>query len=328
MKQLASHCVYLVASGLGLAKIGVAPDPQKRLRELQVGSPVKLELALAAPYAKREDARAVADELARRFAARRAHGHWYRVTPAEVGRALASRASREAPAEAARARAAAAEGEARFARGPGRRARARTEKELAYQRRRRRERAAKQKRAAKLLARELKQVDVAAAVGVTARTLRNWNRTPVFQRAPARERARAERARTPAGPTHGGRAEQQKPKPEREARRKARQQQAADARTAGGQPPAPAGAAETQDVRKSVRRGEGAADSGLSRHVLPLELEPFSDDWLAWYAERRHLSEIDMLNSNDAFRGIVPPLERRARERAPRPSARKQHAHQ
>jgi hypothetical protein len=40
---------------------------------------------------------------------------------------------------------------------------------------------------------------------------------------------------------------------------------------------------------------------------------------VAWYAERRHLSEIDMLNSNDAFRGIVPPLERRARERAPAP---------
>jgi hypothetical protein len=49
MKQPASHSVYLVESRLGLAKVGVAPDPQKRLRELQVGSPVKLELALAAP---------------------------------------------------------------------------------------------------------------------------------------------------------------------------------------------------------------------------------------------------------------------------------------
>jgi len=309
LKQPASHSVYLVESRLGLARLGVAPDPQQRLRELQVGSPVRLELALVAPYAKREDARAVADELARRFAARRAHGHWYRVTPAEVRRALASPASSEAPAEAARARAAAAEGEA----GPGRRARARTERELAYQRRRRRERAAKQKRAAKLLAREMQQLDVAAAVGVTARTLRNWNKTPALQRALARERAPAERARTPAGPTNIGRAEQQKPA--REARRKARQQ-AADARTAGGQPPAAASDADTQD------------DSGLSRHLLPLELEPFSDPWLAWYAERRHLSEIDMLNSNDASRGIVPPLERRARERAPRPSARKQHPHQ
>jgi hypothetical protein len=79
--------LYLVGSRLGLAKIGVAPDPTQRLRELQVGSPVKLELALAAPYATREEARAVADELCRHFAARRAHGSWYRVTAAEVRRA-------------------------------------------------------------------------------------------------------------------------------------------------------------------------------------------------------------------------------------------------
>ena len=62
LKQPASQSVYLVESGLGLARIGVAPDPQQRLRELQVGSPVRLELALVAPYAKREDARAVADD--------------------------------------------------------------------------------------------------------------------------------------------------------------------------------------------------------------------------------------------------------------------------
>jgi hypothetical protein len=119
--------LYLVGGGLGLAKIGVAPEPQKRLRELQVGSPVKLELALVAPYQERQDACAVADELCRQFAPRRAHGSWYRVTAAEVGRALASRALREAPATAARARAAAAAaaaaGEARLARGPGRGAR-------------------------------------------------------------------------------------------------------------------------------------------------------------------------------------------------------------
>jgi hypothetical protein len=51
-----------------------------------------------------------------------------------------------------------------------------------------------------------------------------------------------------------------------------------------------------------------------SRYVPPLQLEPFSDDWLAWYAARRLRSEHDMLNDNDARRGIVPPRERRARE--------------
>jgi hypothetical protein len=59
---------------LGLARLGVAPDPAQRLCELQVGSPVRLELVLASPYRGREDARAVAAEFGRRFAARRAHG--------------------------------------------------------------------------------------------------------------------------------------------------------------------------------------------------------------------------------------------------------------
>src|SRR2546430_14985962 len=82
MKQPTDYSVYLIASRLGLAKIGVAPEPRQRLRELQVGSPVRLELALAKPYPTRQQARAVADELARRFAARRAHRHWYRLSTA------------------------------------------------------------------------------------------------------------------------------------------------------------------------------------------------------------------------------------------------------
>jgi hypothetical protein len=35
-----------------------------------------------------------------------------------------------------------------------------------------------------------------------------------------------------------------------------------------------------------------------NRHVPPLELAPFSEDWLAWYAGRRLRSEIDLLNCN------------------------------
>jgi hypothetical protein len=82
---------------------------------------------------------------------------------------------------------------------------------------------------------------------------------------------------------------------QREARRKAKQQTAA--------------------VAERIRRGESSAASGRSRHVPPLELEPFSDEWRSWYGERRLFSRIDMLNDNDARRGIMPPLEDRARER-------------
>lgn len=183
--------VYVVGSAFGLARLAVANDPSKRLRELQLGSPVKLELVLARPYANRLEAEAVVDELDRRFAARRAHGRWYRVTAADVRSALANPATLAAPANAAAARAAAAEAaerEARLARRRGHRPRARTENELDYQLRCRRERAAKQQQAAKLIGQGTTQTAAAAKVGVTPRTLRNWKNTPPLQpraRAPA-----------------------------------------------------------------------------------------------------------------------------------------------
>ena len=71
---------------------------------------------------------------------------------------------------------------------------------------------------------------------------------------------------------------------------------------------------QSASLSESFRRDDASA-SAASRYVPPLELKPFSDDWLAWYAARRLHSENDMLNHNDARRGIIPPLERRARER-------------
>ncbi len=82
---------------------------------------------------------------------------------------------------------------------------------------------------------------------------------------------------------------------ERAARRRARQQ--------------PASGSE------ALRRRDGAANAGRARSTPPLELEPFSDQWLAWYEARRLFSTIDMLNDNDARRGIMPPREARARKR-------------
>jgi len=68
--------LYVISCRLEPAKIGVAGDPEKRLRELQVGSPAELKLALSRPYAERQDAEAVADELYRYFAGRRVRGSW------------------------------------------------------------------------------------------------------------------------------------------------------------------------------------------------------------------------------------------------------------
>jgi Homeodomain-like domain/T5orf172 domain len=200
--------VYLVAArGSGLIRIGVASDPGQRLRELQVGSPLKLELAHIHACPDRLAAEAILEELERRFAGRRAHGHWFRLDAVDVRSALANLATLGAPEAAAAARAlAAAESarrEAAFKRRRGRGSRARTEKELAYQRRRQRERAAKQRQAARLLARGWTQAEAAAAVAVSARTLRNWKQAPTFSLAraasasPAPRRPRRRRQPTP-----------------------------------------------------------------------------------------------------------------------------------
>jgi hypothetical protein len=76
--------------------------------------------------------------------------------------------------------------------------------------------------------------------------------------------------------------------------------------------PSSHGGAERERGGASAHNRVGAAASG---HGPPLTLEPFSPAWAAWYSVRRLRSEIDLLNDNDARRGIIPPQERRARER-------------
>jgi hypothetical protein len=171
--------LYVISCRLDRVKIGVAGDARKRLRELQVGSPVELKLTLTRPYAERRDADAVAEELYRYFAGRRDRGSWYRLTVAEVRERLGQRATLEAPARARAAAAEAAARERRVAPRRGEQVRARTGKQLAYERRRRQERTRKQKRAAKLLGQGMTQQAVAAELGVTTRTLRNWKAAPV-----------------------------------------------------------------------------------------------------------------------------------------------------
>jgi hypothetical protein len=246
-------CVYVISCGLERAKIGVAGDARKRLRELQVGSPVelKLEVALTRVYAERRDAEAVAAELYRYFAARRVRGSWYRLTVAQVREALARPATREAPARARAAAAAAAAGEDPVAPRRGGRLRARTQKQLAYERRRRQERTRKQKQAARLLAQRMTQQQAARAVGVTSRTLRNWKAAPAFRRERERQHrrtahphtsarsrtAKAPGRRDPAAARHdhtGKPRPAAQPQPERPPAPPGQQQTAAEA---GEQPP-------------------------------------------------------------------------------------------
>lgn len=272
--------VYLVAArGSGLVRVGLARDPGQRLRELQVGSPLKLELAHTHPCPDRLAAEAIVAELERRFAGRRAHGHWYRLGAGDLRSALRNPATLAAPARAAAARARAAAEQARreaaFRRRLGSGSRARTEKELAYQRRRQRERAAKQRQAARLLARGRTQREAAAALAVTPRTLRNWQHAPAFERALARERA----SRRSACPARS--------------------------------PPAPARQPAAEQRDQPQPQGEPAADGPRE----PEQPEPATADSFAQIEARRLDSYANLLDSNDARQGKLTAAEIRARER-------------
>jgi hypothetical protein len=103
------------------------------------------------------------------------------------------------------------------------------------------------------------------------------------------------------------RAEQRAAEARFRAEQKAEREREHAARRTARQQPAP--------VSEDRPRRDGAANAGRSRSIPPLELEPFTDEWRAGYEAPRLFSPIDMLNDNDARRGIVPPRETRARER-------------
>jgi Homeodomain-like domain len=327
--------VYLIScKRLGLAKIGVAGDARKRLRELQVGSPLELKLTLTRPYGDRRDAEAVAEELYRCFAGRRGRGSWYRLTAGEVRERLGRRATLEAPARA-RAAAEAAARELRLAPRRGEQLRARTEKQLAYEHRRRQERAAKQKRAAKLLGQGMTQEEAAAELGVTTRTLRNWKAAPAFRRERERQHKRAARQQTSAPSSKVKTPARQDTQNKRRAR-PGRSRPAA--RPQPDRPPAPSGQQQTIaeqtpaiDVEQAERDGppvaaEEQADAAdpprppsTSEHdgvpIFPDTRDGRAARLAHYEARKLNNPPTSLLDYHDAKRGLEPPAERRARER-------------
>jgi predicted GIY-YIG superfamily endonuclease len=177
--------IYVLSCPQGLLKLGVAADPKRRLRNLQVGSPVPLTLAAQYPMSDRPTAQAVAAALQERFRARRERGDWFRAAPVEVARVLSERGLLELyrPAEAGR-------------RAAAREAAAATQAEAvaASATERRQRRRAQRRTAAELLGSGKTQVAVADALGISDRTIRNWKQVRTFQRdvERARERARLE----------------------------------------------------------------------------------------------------------------------------------------
>ena len=313
--------LYVISCRLELAKIGVAGDAEKRLRELQVGSPVELKLTLTRSYPERRDAEAVADELYRYFASRRVRGSWYRLSAGEVRERLGQRASLEAPARA-RAAAEAAASKRRASRRGGEQVRARTEKQLAYERRRRQERSRRQKRAARLFGQGMTQQAVAAELGVTTRTLRNWKAAPAFQR----EREHTHVARQRTAPPHS----KLKPPARRDAEDTRRNRPRRSRPGAEQTPAIDVEQAERERPALAAEKQANAADPprspATSQHYGVPILPDTPDGYAARvaYYELRRLNNLpnSQLDYNDAKRGLEPPAERRARERRDNPPSR------
>ena len=180
--------VYVISSPLELVKLGLARKPKQRLQNLQIGSPVPLELGGQYEMSDRATAEAVVAALQERFRARRERGHWFRATALEVRQALGERElaalyrSSEARQRAAARRAAeVAKSEAAAALAA---ASATERRRLRLQRRR---------AAARMLAEGETQAASAEALGITDRTIRNWLRDEAFQKALARAERSAER---------------------------------------------------------------------------------------------------------------------------------------
>lgn len=72
-----THIYFIQPEGGGLIKVGRALEPEKRLRELQIGSPVKLVLCRAEPAPGWWETR-----LHQVFAPWRQHGEWFKAHPA------------------------------------------------------------------------------------------------------------------------------------------------------------------------------------------------------------------------------------------------------
>jgi predicted GIY-YIG superfamily endonuclease len=81
-----NHYVYVISCPLGLVKLGVATNPKQRVQNLQIGSPVPLELAWHYAMSDRATAEEVVAALQERFRDRRERGHWFRAARLRSGR--------------------------------------------------------------------------------------------------------------------------------------------------------------------------------------------------------------------------------------------------
>lgn len=72
--------VYVISiDDLGLSKIGISDNPNKRLRQLSTGSPFRMRVALTISLPDREMALAVESAFHKEVGPRRLNGEWFEV---------------------------------------------------------------------------------------------------------------------------------------------------------------------------------------------------------------------------------------------------------
>jgi len=82
--QVSKCYVYLIQSGDGPVKIGVASDPEFRRSELQTGNPYPLSIRLLIVCSDTAGAYEIESAFHRVFADVRLQGEWFDVTPEQV----------------------------------------------------------------------------------------------------------------------------------------------------------------------------------------------------------------------------------------------------
>ena len=73
-----AYYVYLIQKGYGSIKIGVSKDPEKRLRDLQIGNHAELFIIAKFPFNSYSEAYALESELHYKFKSFRLRGEWFK----------------------------------------------------------------------------------------------------------------------------------------------------------------------------------------------------------------------------------------------------------
>jgi hypothetical protein len=168
------------------------------------------------------------------------------------------------------------------------------------------------------------QQAVAAELGVTTRTLRNWKAAPAFQR--ERERQHKHTARQRAAPPHSKLksptrrdAEDTRRDRPRRSRPAAEQTHATDVEQAERERPALA-------AEEQANRADPPRSPATSQHqgvpIFPDTPDGYAARLVYYEARKLNNPPNSLLDYHDAKHGLEPPAERRARKQRDNPPPR------